>query len=258
MRGAYGAGFVGALVELVGYGGIAAVFGTSAGAANAAALVAKKREVLKEIWTHSLHVGTFIRPLRFKWITDTHFLMQLIAREGVINATIASSPTRLVVAVTNYRTGEPHFFTNRDDILRAVHASLSMPVLCRTPIEVQGDTYLDGGIATTTGSLIKKAFAEGADKVIALDLSIHLQWVNRVGLRWYARKKTKGLHRAIERMLTEPYPEPIPPDPRVYLIRPHHLVVSRLTRAPYSLIRAYELGREETLEDERLKSFLGL
>jgi predicted patatin/cPLA2 family phospholipase len=258
MRGAYGAGLIIALERLLGKGKIPLVLGTSAGAVNAAAVTAGYTDVMHEVWTDVLHREKYIHPYRLRWITDNHYLMRLLAQYGFTNERVKNSPIQLFITATHFITGENHFFTNQDDIIEAIHASISMPILCETPIYVGGEPFLDGGISSSTGKHVEKAFQEGADKIIALDLSIHLQWINHLGLRWYARTKAPGLKRAIARMRTEPYPEPLAPDPRVYLIRPHHLVVSRLTRAPWSLKRAFDMGMQETLGDERLRKFLGL
>jgi len=258
MRGAYGAGLIMALEQMLGRGAIPLVLGTSAGAVNAAVVAAGQTNILCEVWTDVLHREQYIRPYRFKWITDNTYLMRIFAQYGLANERFTHAAIRLFVTATHFITGENRFFSNHDNVLEALHASISMPVLCETPIMVDGEPYLDGGISSSTGSHIEKAFAEGATKVIALDLSIALQWTNRAGLRWYARTKAPGLKAALARMMAAPYPEPLPPDPRVYLIRPHHLVVSRLTRAPENLARAFDMGLRETMEDGQLKNFLGV
>lgn len=258
MRGAYGAGLIMALEQMLGRGAIPLVLGTSAGAVNAAVVAAGQTNILCEVWTDVLHREQYIRPYRFKWITDNTYLMRIFAQYGLANERFTHAAIRLFVTATHFITGENRFFSNHDNVLEALHASISMPVLCETPIYIDGQPYLDGGISSSTGTHIAKAFQEGADKVIALDLSIFLQWINRTGLRWYARGKAPGLQRAIARMIAAPYPETLPSDPRVYLIRPRHLVVSRLTHSPWSLAQAFDMGLKETMGNEQLKKFLGL
>lgn len=257
MRGAYGAGAIESLTRLLAPGNFDVVLGTSAGAANAAGMAAGGGMVLREIWTHQLDLSHFIHPFRPRWITDTDYLIHICEAQGITNASIRNAPLRILLAVTHYHTGATHYFSNQDDVLSVMHASVSMPVLCRTPIFINGEPYLDGGITASTTDLIKRALAEGATRVVALDLSSPVQWFSRIGLQWYARNKRGGLRAAIMKMIDAPYPEPVDTcDGRVYLIRPLHLAVSRITRAPFDLTRAYEMGVRETIEDEKLRQFL--
>lgn len=259
MRGAYGAGVIDALVDLVGYEDIGMAIGTSAGAANAAGLAAGMKESLQEIWTRRLDLRRFINPLRPRWITDTDYLMEIFRAEGLSNERIRTSPLRILIATTHFLTGATHYFNNHDDIVSVVHASISMPLLCRTPIIIGNEPHLDGGITTNTNTLITRALSEGADRVIALDLSSPLRWVGRIGMRCYAWRKTAGLRAVIQNLIDAPYPEHIDAfEGRVYLIRPLNLLVSRMTRIPQNLARAYAIGKKETQEDKKLRKFLGI
>lgn len=76
-----------------------------------------------------------------------------------------NSPQRYTAVATRCKTGRPEFFEKEkcDDILKAVQASSSMPVLSRM-VTVEGRKYLDGGISMPIA--YDKAMEEGYKKVV--------------------------------------------------------------------------------------------
>lgn len=258
MRGAYGAGVIDALQAIIAPRTIDLVLGTSAGGANALAVSGGLYQETRRIWMEHLHRGVFINPHRVRWFTNVDYLMGLFKTYGISNERVRDSATRIFIAVTHFMTGKCRYFTNTDDVLQAVRATISIPILSPTPVEVAGEPYLDGGIAATTQDLADKAFAEGADKVIALDLSSAMCWWQRMALWWYARHKAQGLREAIAHMCALSYPEPFRPDERVYLVRPKETMVTRLNYTLEKLADTYQRGKKEIEEDVELKRFLEL
>ncbi|OGL87814.1 hypothetical protein A3I42_04955 [Candidatus Uhrbacteria bacterium RIFCSPLOWO2_02_FULL_49_11] len=258
MRGAYGAGVIDALQGIIAPRKVDLVVGTSAGGANALAVAGGLYQETRKIWMEHLHRGVFINPRRIRWFTNVDYLMDLFKTYGITNERVRDSATRVFIAVTHFITGKHCYFTNTDDALQAVRATISIPLLSPTPVAVAGEPYLDGGIAVTTQDLVDKAFAEGANKVIALDLSSPLYWWQRAALRWYARRCARGLRVAIRRMCVLPHPSPIKPDERVYLIRPKETMVTRLNYTLEKLADTYQHGKKEIEEDAQLKQFLGI
>jgi len=256
MRGAYGAGVMQALVEMVDPRRLGILVGTSAGAANLAAWAAGIGGGIQRVWMERLHKRDFINPFRVRWMTDIDYLMTVCAQEGITNERIRESAVRLFIAVTRYADGAARFFNNTHDVMQAVRASVSMPVLSRTPVEVEGTPYLDGGISAPLSLLIERAFAEGAEKVIAVDLSSPLTWWQKIGLWLYAQGKPQGLRQAILAMIRAPYPEPQILRAQVYLIRLRETMVTRLHATLEKIAATFARGREDTLSDYNLRAFL--
>jgi predicted patatin/cPLA2 family phospholipase len=202
-------------------------------------------------------VKEFIHAYRLKWMTDIDYLLRVCQEHGFSNARLRNSSTRLRIACTDWVSGKTRWFGNHDDVLDAVRASVSIPLLSRTPVLVGGAPYLDGGISASVGDLVRYALSEGGERVIAVDLSSSVAWWQKLGLRWYARSAPEGLRRAIIRMTYCPHPEPLQADPRVYLIRPRETMVTRLQFSLEKLKAAYARGFEETLSDYNLRAFLG-
>ena len=72
----------------------------------------------------------------------------------------------LNIVTTNVRTGEAEYFTNhtdRETFYKAIRASASIPIISKM-VEINGEEYLDGGIATKIP--IRKALEDNNEKII--------------------------------------------------------------------------------------------
>jgi len=81
---------------------------------------------------------------------------------------LVNSKQRLIITATDCETGESVYFEKRNNYAEFVHtlrASCSIPLLCK-PVSIDGMMCLDGGISDPIG--VKKAFAEGYDKVVVV------------------------------------------------------------------------------------------
>ena len=162
---------------------IEAVSGTSAGAMNAAALVAGfakdgaqgARQALDAFWHTSSDYArfspirrTFADRMAGDWNLDrspgyqwsslmTRFLSpyqanplnfnplrDILARQIDIDAIRACDDIRLFVSATNVRTGRSRVFNRKDISIDALLASACLPALYHA-VEIDGDHYWDGG-----------------------------------------------------------------------------------------------------------------
>ena len=72
----------------------------------------------------------------------------------------------LNIVTTNVRTGKAEYFTNHIDgetFYKAIRASASIPIISKM-VEINGEEYLDGGIATKIP--IRKALEDNNEKII--------------------------------------------------------------------------------------------
>jgi len=289
MRGAYGAGVLAALEQLMGREPLNVLVGNSAGAGIVCGLLAIGSERMKQFWTKQIKRGDFIphfknskefrgalkmimnelgirmpwmqdkyKTANVRWFTDIDYLMEACRKVGFSNEAMRKAKTQVYISVTRADTGMAHFFSGKDDVFEAFHASVSIPIVSKTPVIVEGIPCLDGGISVTLRELIDKALTEGAEKVVVVDLSSPLNPLERWGLRRYAKRQREGLKNAIIRMTEAEHPERLAPDARVYLIRPRETMVTRLRFSLEKLQATYERGLSETLNDYNLKAFLNV
>lgn len=76
-----------------------------------------------------------------------------------------ASPIRFIAVATDYETGNPVYLeqTNCSDMLKALQASSSMPLLS-TPVELDGKFLFDGGPSMAVG--FRKALEDGYERVV--------------------------------------------------------------------------------------------
>ncbi len=96
-----------------------------------------------------------------------NFMFEDLAKEYPLNEQKVFSEDRtLNIVTTNVETGEANYFTNhtdRDTFYKAIKASASIPIISKM-VEINGQYYLDGGIATKIP--INKAIEDGNEKII--------------------------------------------------------------------------------------------
>jgi NTE family protein len=163
---------------------IEGVSGTSAGAMNAAVLVAGHaaggaegaREALEHFWRRVARAGAY-SPMRRgpldillgRWTLDSnpiYLALDLASRvfspydmnpaglnplTDVLAASVdfdrlATAPIKLFVTATNVRTGRLRVFRNRDVTPDALLASACLPFMFQA-VEINGEAYWDGGYA---------------------------------------------------------------------------------------------------------------
>ena len=163
---------------------IEGISGTSAGAMNAAVLVAGHaaggaqgaREALDSFWRRVARAGAF-SPMRRgpldimqgRWTLDSnpvYLALDLASRifspydvnpgawnplrqilaQSVDFDRLATAPIKLFVTATNVHTGRMRIFRNKDVTPDALLASACLPSMFQA-IEIEGDPYWDGGFA---------------------------------------------------------------------------------------------------------------
>lgn len=115
----------------------------------------------------------FMNPWRLMWgkpPIDFALLFNKIAvhRKPLSPEALAGGP-RFTCIATSVTTGELHVFTDfesQEELLLAIRASCSLPVLSGPPIEVNGDRYVDGGVIESMP--YNTAFRMGATHVLVL------------------------------------------------------------------------------------------
>jgi NTE family protein len=163
---------------------IEGISGTSAGAMNAAVLVAAHaqggteaaRAALEDFWRRVARAGEFspmqrgpIDVMLGRWTLDSNPLylaldlasrmfspydmnpaglnpLRLVLARSVDFDRLAGAPIKLFVTATNVRTGRLRIFRNKDVTPDALLASACLPFMFQA-IELDGEAYWDGGYA---------------------------------------------------------------------------------------------------------------
>jgi predicted patatin/cPLA2 family phospholipase len=155
MRGVISAGMVTALEEL-GYGdAFDAVYGSSAGAINAAYFLAGQAGLGTTIYHQDINNRRFIdlsRPLRGRSIVDLAFLLDDVARrrKRLDTDRVLGARAGLTILATDVaREASCAFtrFTNADDLFHAMRAGATMPIIAGGPYFYDDRLCLDASLS---------------------------------------------------------------------------------------------------------------
>lgn len=174
-RGVYSSGMVQAIEEL----GLAAIFdavyGTSAGAINAAWLLCGRAVSGMRSWTDPVIMRRAIDPLRMlrgRPAFDLHYLVHQVydGLEPMDFPAILANPTTFHPIATDIRTGHavdlhPHI-VDKPTLMTALRASAGLPILAGPPVPLGDSHYFDGGLAETVP--IRTAVRGGATHALVL------------------------------------------------------------------------------------------
>lgn len=264
-RGAYSSGMTVAIERLGLLPAFDAVYGSSAGALNAAWLLSRRAEsTVHAWWDPTIMRGTIDprRALRRKPVVDTHFLVHTVYTEimPMDFAAILAGPVEFHPLATDAETGASTdlrpFVRDQAGLQTALRASTAMPLMSGRPIEFGGRRYVDAGVSESVP--VHTALAQQATHIVALRTRRGDEQVGAprplerlVMSRWFARNAPGALEpwlrrsalRAEEERLLATHPE-------VLQIRPPlgSGDIGHTERGEAALRGAVEVGRQAAWE----------
>ena len=174
MRGVISAGMLWALEDLGLVNAFDAVYGSSAGAIAAAYFLGGQAGLGTTIYYEDINSAKFIdlaRPLRGRPIVDLSFLLDDVAvrRKQLPIDGVMASASPLTIVATDVETGEAHAlrsFGSATDLVDALRASATMPVVAGGPVLYRGRRYMDASISEPIP--VPTAERDGHTHVLAL------------------------------------------------------------------------------------------
>ena len=174
MRGVISAGMVSALEDLGLTGVFDAVYGSSAGAINAAYFLAGQAALGTTIYYEDINNSRFINPWRAvngRPIVDLGFLIDEVAvhRKPLEVARVLASPSPLAVMATDAATGRRvvfRNFTSGRELFDAMRAGATMPIVAGRPAAFGTGTYFDASL--TEPIPVPTAEADGHTHILVL------------------------------------------------------------------------------------------
>ena len=174
MRGVVSAGMVGALAQLGLTDAFDAVYGSSAGAINGAYFLAGQARLGTTIYAEDINNRQFIdlrRPLTGRSIVNLGFLLDdvAISRKPLDTARVLSAASPLTVMATDVgaaRAVPLRTFASGRDLLTALRAGATMPVIAGPPVTYGGRAYLDASL--TEPIPVPTAETDGSTHILVL------------------------------------------------------------------------------------------
>ena len=178
-----------------------AVYGSSAGALNAAWLLCGRAEkTMHAWWDPTVMRGTIDprRALRRQPVVDTRFLVHTVYTEIMIMGfqEILDSPIEFHPLATDALTGESTDLRSRihdqASLQAALRATTAMPFMTGEPVEIGGRRFVDAGVSESVP--IRTPLAQRATHIVALrtkrsdeQITPPTRMERLVLTRWFAR-----------------------------------------------------------------------
>jgi predicted patatin/cPLA2 family phospholipase len=265
-RGAYSSGMTIPIEQLGLLPMFDAVYGSSAGALNAAWLLCGRAESTKHAWWDPTIMRTTINPrraLRGRPVVDTRFLVNTVYTEIMPMGfqEILDSPVEFHPIATDAHTGEPtdlhDQIHDRSSLQAALRASTAMPVLAGDPIEIGGRSFVDAGVSEAVP--VRTALGQQATHIVALrtkrtdeTTSVPSRAERLLLSRWFARHAPGALDpwlrreeiRAEEERLLSSHPATLQIRPPIGSVQ-----IGRTERREQPLRTAVDTGRQAALQE---------
>jgi predicted patatin/cPLA2 family phospholipase len=147
------------------------VFGSSAGAVNAAYMLAQQAAIAVTVYLDDISNKNFVNFFRLNKIVDIDFLVDgVLKRHKALDVNkVIRSKSMLHIILTDYETGEPVVLTNRDnnfDLMEVIRATAAMPILYNKVVQVNGKGYIDGGLRDAVP--LRRAIEQGCTDIIVI------------------------------------------------------------------------------------------
>ena len=272
MRGVVSAGMVGALEELGLTHAFDAVYGSSAGAINAAYFLAGQARMGTTIYYEDINNRRFIdlgRPLVGRAIVDLGFLLDDVSvkRKRLDCAAVLAAPSPLTVMATDVADACPaplRHFGDATSLLAALRAGATMPVMAGPPVRWRGRAYLDASL--TEPIPVPIAEADGHTHLLVL-LTRPREMPKRLSPldRWFVLPRLRRLSPALADLYgarSGPYGALLTAiaegrgparTAQVLGVRPDGVPVGKLERSPALLKAGADAGRQAVLRAFRVQ-----
>ncbi|MBB4678677.1 patatin-like phospholipase family protein [Crossiella cryophila] len=238
-----------------------AVYGSSAGALNAAWLLSGRAERTMHAWWDPVVMGSTINlrnALRRKPVVDTGFLVDTVYTKIMPLGfqEILDNPVEFHPMATDALTGQAvdlhEHLRDQAGVQAALRASTAMPILAGDPVRIDGRSYVDAGLSETVP--VRTALTQGATHLVALrtrrtdEVATPPSFVERlVARRWFTRHAPGTLEpwlrgnlmRAEEERLLAEHPATLQIRPPLGSTR-----IGRTERRPHLLRAAVEAGHQ--------------
>ncbi|MGO1527901.1 MAG: patatin-like phospholipase family protein [Senegalia sp. (in: firmicutes)] len=170
MRGIFAAGVLDSFL-MENFNPFDMCIGVSAGATTLSGYLSNMYERNMNVYTKYSTREEFINIKRFLQggdLLDLDWLWDISIKELELDIeTIINYKGKYLVGVTNIKTGKIEYIEPTiNNISKVVKASSAIPVVYRSPVEIDGVKYADGGIADPIP--VKSAYDRGANNIMVI------------------------------------------------------------------------------------------
>lgn len=227
----------------------------------AAYFVANQSDDNLYIWSNLLSTYKFISFFRFWKIINVDYLIDEVFKKkrGLNIEKIRDSNIKLVISATNVETWKAEYFSNQDNILKALKASKALPIMYNWLIDINWRKYIDGAFASWLNDDIRKAISLWAQKVLVINVSkldnnlIIKMW--KLVLRLSTYFFNNNLKVTVLNFLNESLEKEDHAVPTFYL-RPNKLPTNMVDRNKGRLQKSISIWYNDVINNKQLENFL--
>lgn len=258
MRGVFSAGVLDAFLTAK-FDPFDLYIGVSAGACNLSSHVAGQYQRNLRMYTGPMRTRNFMslgRFLRGGHFMNLDWLWDYCAREDPLDVAACARNTRdkeFLAACTSVETGRPVYLRPSEENWNAViKASSAMPVLFKTPLYIDSQHLVDGGVSDAIP--VEEAYRRGATRIVVMrsQMAGYVKkggmetWFTALFCRKYPRLQETQRSKADVYMRSVEFICNPPASVRVDQIAPEPALKSGRTTKHLELLQAdYELGRSQ-------------
>ncbi|WP_432464204.1 patatin-like phospholipase family protein [Agarivorans sp. QJM3NY_33] len=259
-RGIFTAGVLDSWMSL-GFNPFQLLIGTSAGAQNLSSYMSCQHGFAQKSITETSRHARFFklsRSLTGRSIIDLDWYFEQVNRPAdPLNVNSAASLLRyrrLLFATTNTRNKAAHYFSpSRDNWLHLLKASSALPYLYKGGVEIEGEHYVDGGLAAPIP--VEEAYRRGAKTIVVIrtkqqDYVAESPWSQRLKT-WVCQSGECPKALDYQLIHEQAYQQSLdfmhqpPEDAQVFQIHPSQALSSKLLGSKTSALEQdYQLGLE--------------
>lgn len=239
--------------------------GSSGSAITTSFLTAEQENTGYHVLTECLSDPTLVKKGKFVDHVDVEKLVSYIEKSLNLD-TLIHSPSQAFLALTEYKTGNSVYISNHDSTSKEkwfdyMKASMAMPFSFNKKVIIHGSRYSDGDIAGSLWSHIEKAFALGAQKVVAINnyspgSFLNLNTLSILGYMAADSYHRKALYKRTKNDLRlkkkiQNWQEKI-----ILITPPKPLPTSNFHNSKEALKATINIGYEYSVKNKSLKEFL--
>ncbi|GLP95998.1 patatin-like phospholipase family protein [Paraferrimonas sedimenticola] len=170
LRGAFSCGVLDVFLEKD-FSPFDSLWGVSSGATNVGAYQAKMPGRNHKIYTDYALRREFVRPWQFLRggdLIDLDWMWEITLRElGIDHNAMQADGRPFYLVVTNQSTAEAEYhLATPESLADTMKASSALPGYYRNGVELNGQTYVDGGVADSIP--VAKAIEQGATQIMVI------------------------------------------------------------------------------------------
>lgn len=206
---------------------------------------------IERAWTRYLPSPHFIRYGFFPSM-NINYLVDTIAKEylPLDVQKLEATPTRFFVPVTDQDSGETRFIGNElwFSPFEVMRAATAIPILYNGHVRLGSRNYLDGDFSTGVLTLIEKARAAGAKKILLITNTDEPTKFGKRLLRLYGKLLRPGLRASMTKDLETDQTIVYPKDVEVLHIKPSFPLPTMLySRERRKVMESFSMGYDDLL-----------